>query len=337
MPPARSVVIHGHFYQPPRENPWLEAVEVQDSAAPCHDWNERVTMECYAPNTAARRADEANRIVDIVNNFEKISFDVGPTLLAWLARHAPEVYRKILDADRRSVQARGGHGNAMAQAYNHLIMPLATRRDKVTQVRWGLEDFRVRFGREPEGMWLPETAVDDESLQVLAEAGVRFTVLAPAQARRVRPLGTEAWTEVGDAVDPGRAYLWRGTGGASLALFFYDGPISRAVAFEGLLQSGEGFAARLRAVFADGREEAQLSHCATDGESYGHHSRFGDMALADAVRRLEADDTLALTNYGAFLAAQPPTHEAQVRPASSWSCSHGVERWRADCGCRLRT
>jgi alpha-amylase/alpha-mannosidase (GH57 family) len=332
----RAIVIHGHFYQPPRENPWLEAVEVQDSAAPYHDWNERITAECYAPNTAARRVDAANRILDIVDNFERISFNVGPTLFAWLERRAPAVAQAIVEADRASVRARGGHGNALAQVYNHQIMPLASRRDKVTQVRWGLEDFRRRFGREAEGLWLPETAADDATLEVLAEAGVKFTVLAPGQAWRVRPLHGGAWDEINHAVDPSRPYLWRGPRGLTLALFFYDGPISRAVAFEHLLESGERFAGRLRAAFSEARDWPQLVHCATDGESYGHHSRFGEMALAAALQRLADDDSIEVTNYGAFLAAHPPTHEAQIHQNTSWSCAHGVERWRADCGCRVR-
>ena len=336
MAASRAIVIHGHFYQPPRENPWLEAVEVQDSAAPFHDWNERITAECYAPNTAARRVDAANRILDIVNNFERISFNIGPTLFAWLERQAPVVARGIVEADRASVAARGGHGNALAQVYNHQIMPLASRADKVTQVRWGLEDFRRRFGRDAEGMWLPETAADDETLEVLAEAGVRFTVLAPGQAARVRPLAGDEWEEVGPAIDPSRPYLWRGPRGLSLALFFYDDPISRAIAFEHLLERGEKLVARLQSAFSDVRDWPQLVHVATDGESYGHHSRFGEMALAAALQLLAADDTVEETNYGAFLARHPPTHEAQIRQRTSWSCAHGVERWRADCGCRVR-
>jgi alpha-amylase/alpha-mannosidase (GH57 family) len=336
MPRPRAVVIHGHFYQPPRENPWLESVEVQDSAAPHHDWNERVTAECYAPNTAARRVGASNRILDIVNNYEKISFNIGPTLMAWLERHGANVYERIVEADRASVKARG-HGNAMAQVYNHMIMPLASHRDKVTQVRWGLEDFRARFGREAEGMWLPETAVDEETLEVLAEAGLTFTVLAPHQASRIRRLGDdETWTDVGEAIDPRRPYLWRGRRGLSLALFFYDGPLSRAIAFDSLLDRGEHLVGRIRAGFADARAEPQLVHCATDGESYGHHKRFGEMALAAAVEQLEREAFAELTNYAAFLAANPPTWEVQIRPATSWSCAHGVERWRADCGCRVR-
>ena len=336
MAAPRAIVIHGHFYQPPRENPWLETVEIQDSAAPYHDWNARVTAECYAPGTAARRVDQANRILDIVNNFERISFDVGPTLFAWLERQAPAVARAIVDADRASAAAHDGHGNALAQVYNHQIMPLATRADKVTQVRWGLADFRHRFGRDAEGIWLPETAADDETLEVLAEAGVKFTVLAPGQARRVRPPGDGDWHDVGHAVDPSRPYLWRGPRGLSLALFFYDGPISRAIAFEQVLDRGEKLAARLRAAFSDARDWPQLVHVATDGESYGHHFRFGEMALAAALDELAADEGVELTSYGAFLAAHPPTWEAQINQRTSWSCVHGVGRWQDDCGCRIR-
>jgi hypothetical protein len=292
-----------------------------------------VTAECYAPNTAARRAAADNRIVDITNNFERISFNVGPTLLAWLEAERPDVYGRIIEADRASVAARSGHGNAMAQPYNHMILPLACRRDKVTQVRWGLADFRRRFGREPEGMWLPETAVDEETLEVLADHGVAFTILAPKQATRVRALPDGEWQEVGGAVDPSRAYRWTGPGERGLALFFYDGPISHAVAFEGLLASGDTFAARLLAGFDDRRVGAQLVHIATDGESYGHHHPFGDMALAAALDRIEREGQATLTNYAAFLAASPPAHAAEVAGASSWSCAHGVERWRADCGC----
>ena len=335
MPSRRAIVIHGHFYQPPRENPWLESVEIQDGAAPYHDWNERITAECYAPNTAARRVDANDRVLDIVNNFEKISFNVGPTLMAWLARHAADVHARIVEADRASVAARGGHGNAIAQVYNHMIMPLAKRRDKVTQARWGIEDFRWRFGRDPEGLWLPETAVDEESLEVLAEAGLGFTVLAPHQAARVRPLGTETWEDVGDGIDPSRAYLWRGRRGHHLALFFYDGPISRAIAFEDTLERGERLVERLMAGFSPTRDWPQLVHCATDGESYGHHHRFGEMALAAALAQIEGEGEVRLTNYGAFLAEHPPTHEVEIREHTSWSCVHGVERWRDDCGCGI--
>ncbi len=278
-----------------------------------------------------------NRILDIVNNYEKISFDVGPTLLSWLERQRPDVYAKILEADRLSRRARAGHGNAIAQVYNHAIMPLCTRRDKVTQVRWGIEDFRHRFGRDPEGMWLPETAADGESLEVLAEAGIKFTILAPHQARRIRPLDGATWRDVGDKIDPSRAYLWRGHAGPSLALFFYDAPVSRAIAFGDALSRGEVLAERLRGGFSEDRAWRQLVHCATDGESYGHHTRFGDMALAAALEQIERERFATLTNHGEFLEAHPPTHEAQIHDNFSWSCPHGVERWRSDCGCRTRS
>jgi alpha-amylase/alpha-mannosidase (GH57 family) len=330
----RFVCVHGHFYQPPRENPWLEAVEVQDSARPYHDWNARVTAECYAPNGASRILDGDRRIVEIVNNYRRISFNIGPTLFAWLEEASPETYAKIIEADRASVEDHGGHGNAIAQAYNHMILPLATRRDKETQVTWGIADFRKRFGRDPEAMWLPETAVDTETLEVLAAHGIAFTVLAPHQAARVRPAGQADWIDVeGGRVDPSRAYRCPLPSGASIVLFFYDGPIARAVAFEGLLNSGEVFADRLTAGLSDERNGAQLVHIATDGESYGHHHRFGEMALTHALRLIEERHAARLTNYAEFLALHPPDHEVQIAEPTSWSCVHGVERWRANCGC----
>jgi len=333
--PVRWICVHGHFYQPPRENPWLEEVEVQDSARPYHDWNARVTTECYAPNGASRVLDADRRIVEITNNYSQISFNVGPTLLAWMEQAAPEVYARILSADRESRASRGGHGNAIAQVYNHMILPLATRRDKETQVAWGIADFRHRFGRAPEGMWLPETAVDTETLSVLAGRGIAFTILAPHQARRIRPLGGGEWTDVtGGRVDPRRPYLCRLPGGATITLFFYDGPIARAVAFEGLLNSGEAFAERLQGGFAADRPEPQLVHIATDGESYGHHHPFGEMALTYALRLIEARGLARLTNYGEYLAHHPPEQEVEIAEPTSWSCVHGVERWRANCGCR---
>jgi (1->4)-alpha-D-glucan 1-alpha-D-glucosylmutase len=330
----RYICIHGHFYQPPRENPWLEAVELQDSAYPYHDWNERVTAECYGPNTVARMLDGHGRIVQIVNNYAKISFNFGPTLLSWLETTTPEVYRAILAADQESQRRFSGHGSALAQAYNHIIMPLANRRDKLTQILWGLRDFEHRFGRKPEGMWLPETAVDLETLELLAEAGLGFTILAPHQAARVRKIGDQEWQDVsGGHVDPTRAYVHHLPSGRSLAVFFYDGPISRAVAFEMLLTRGEYLAGRLASAFQDARSWPQLVHIATDGETYGHHSAHGDMALAYALDQIETQGLARLTNYGEYLEKHPPTHEVEIIEYSSWSCPHGVERWRSDCGC----
>ena len=331
----RYVCVHGHFYQPPRENPWLEAIELQDSAYPYHDWNERITAECYAPNSASRILDDRGRIVKLVNNYAQISFNFGPTLLQWMAEKAPGVYHEILAADADSREHFGGHGSAIAQAYNHVILPLATYRDKCTQVLWGIRDFEHRFGRRPEGMWLPETAVDLESLAVLAEQDIRYTILAPYQARRVRPIGAGAWQDVGPGgIDPRMPYLLRLPGGRrAITLFFYDGSISRAVAFEGLLSNGEYFANRLLSGFDDQRQWPQLVNIATDGESYGHHHRHGDMALAYALEHIERHKLAKITNYGEYLDHVTPTHEVQVNENTSWSCAHGVERWRSNCGC----
>jgi alpha-amylase/alpha-mannosidase (GH57 family) len=330
----RFLCIHGHFYQPPRENPWLEAIEQQDAAEPYHDWNERITAECYAPNADSRILDARDRIVRIANNYSHISFNFGPTLLAWLEEHAPETYEKVLAADRASVARFGGHGSALAQPYNHMIMPLANERDRITQVRWGLADFRRRFGREPEGMWLPETAVDLRTLEVMAEHGVRFTVLAPGQAGATRRIGASDWTDVtGARVNPTRPYVQRLPSGREIAIFFYDGPASRAVAFEGLLKNGERFAHRLLGLFDENGDETQLVHIATDGETYGHHHRHGDMALAYAIHYITGHQHARITNYGEYLELVPPRHEVRIVENTSWSCAHGVERWRSDCGC----
>ncbi|MCL6622633.1 MAG: DUF3536 domain-containing protein [Syntrophobacterales bacterium] len=331
---SRYICIHGHFYQPPRENPWLEDVELEDSAFPYHDWNERVAAECYAPNTVSRILDGEGRIVRLPNNYASISFNFGPTLLAWMAAKAPEIYEAVLEADRLSRRRYSGHGSALAQAYNHIILPLACRRDKYTQILWGIRDFEFRFGRPPEGLWLPETAVDLETLEILAELGLRFTILAPHQAARVRPPGQESWHDVrGGNIDPTMAYRARLPSGRSLTLFFYDGPISRAVAFENLLSRGEDLAARLLSAFSDDRRWPQLVHIATDGETYGHHHHHGDMALAYALNHLEAQEGVSLTNYGEFLEHYPPAWEVEILENTSWSCSHGVERWWRDCGC----
>jgi alpha-amylase/alpha-mannosidase (GH57 family) len=331
----RYVCIHGHFYQPPRENPWLEAIEFQDSAYPYHDWNERVTAECYAPNATARILDGENRIVAIVNNYASMSFNFGPTLLSWLEGARPDVYAAILEADRQSAARFSGKGSALAQPYNHMILPLANARDKATQVRWGIRDFEIRFGRKPEGMWLPETAVDTATLEALAAQGIGFTILAPHQAGAVRPIGDAAWTELaGQEIDPTQAYRVPLPSGASIAAFFYDGPVSRAVAFDPLLLSkGETFAGRVLGAFSVERGRPELVHVASDGETYGHHHRHGDMALAYALHTIETGGSARLTNYAEFLERCPPTHEARIVEATSWSCAHGVERWRSDCGC----
>jgi alpha-amylase/alpha-mannosidase (GH57 family) len=329
----RYICIHAHFYQPPRENPWLETIVRQDSAYPYHDWNERITAECYAPNAGARILDAEGRITRIVNNYSRISFNFGPTLLSWLEEKEPEVYQAILDADRESQQRFSGHGSAMAQAYNHMILPLANRADRYAQILWGLRDFEHRFKRQPEGMWLPETAVDLETLEILAELGIRFTVLSPYQAQRTRKMGGRWRNAAGGNLDPTVAYEQKLPSGRSIAVFFYDGPISRAVAFERLLARGEDLAEQLLCAFADGREWSQLVHIATDGETYGHHHHHGDMALAYALHHIESNGLAKLINYGEYLERHPPNHQVEIKEQTAWSCTHGVGRWWTDCGC----
>lgn len=329
----RYICIHGHFYQPPRENPWLEEIEVQDSAYPFHDWNERITAECYGPNSASRILDPDGRIIEIVNNYSRISFDIGPTLLSWMEHHAPEVYDAIIEADRLSKERFSGHGSAIAQAYNHMILPLANKRDKYTQILWGIKDFQYRFNRLPEGMWLPETAVDIETLEILAESGISFTILSPRQARRMRRIGKE-WHDVsGGSIDPTTPYICKLPSGRMIYIFFYDAPISHDIAFGGLLRSGEGFARRLYGAFFEARDWYQLVHVATDGETFGHHRPQGDMALAYCLHLIESGTFADLTNYGEYLEKHPPRFEVEIYERSSWSCVHGIERWRDNCGC----
>ena len=306
----------------------------KDSASPYHDWNERVAAECYLPNGAARILDEAGRIAKIVNNYARISFNFGPTLLSWMEHNAPHVYERVLEADRQSQQSFSGHGAALAQAYNHLILPLANSRDKATQILWGMGDFKHRFGRDPEGMWLPETAVDLETLELLSSVGLKFTILAPHQARRTRQQPWEEWLNLaGAGIDPTRPYTCHLPSGRTISLFFYDGPISHAIAFEKLLGNGQNFANRLLSGFNTARPWEQLLHIATDGETYGHHHAHGDMALAYALDYIERNQLATITNYGEYLAKHPPSHEVEIIEKTSWSCVHGVKRWQNDCGC----
>ncbi len=329
----KYICIHGHFYQPPRENPWLETIEVQDSAYPYHDWNERITRECYAPNTASRLLDESGRIKGIVNNLENINFNIGPTLFSWLEARDKRTYKKIIEADKKSAKKHNGHGSAIAQAYNHMIMPLASSHDKRTQVLWGIADFEYRFNRKPEGMWLPETAVDKETLQIMRENGISYTILFQGQARAMRPVGNDQWGDLNGGVDPTRAYSQPLPDGDSMAIFFYDGPISQGVAFENLLDDGRKFVERLKSGFANERDWSQLMNIATDGETYGHHHRFGEMALTFAMDWFDCCEEIILTNYGEYLSLHPPEMEIDIHENTSWSCAHGVERWKSDCGC----
>ena len=336
----KYLTIHGHFYQPPRENPWLEEIEIQDSARPFHDWNERVSSECYEPNSVSRIVDDKNRILDIVNNYQNMSFNIGPTLLSWMEKYAPCSYRRIINADKNSIELYGGHGCAIAQVYNHIIMPLANTNDKYTQAIWGIRDFQKRFGRMPEGIWLAETAVDAQTLEVLIDLGIRYTILSPFQAQCVRKMDSENpndWHDVSwGSIDPSQPYRYYVEGSDKkkfFDLFFYDGAISKSVAFDFLLTDGEKFARRLLDGYSESRQRTQLVNIATDGESYGHHTKFGDMALSYVLGVKAKDLGFEITNYGQYLEMYPPEYEVDIKPVSSWSCSHGVERWKDDCGC----
>lgn len=332
----KFLTIHGHFYQPPRENPWLESIELQDSASPYHDWNERINNECYNPNSVAKIVDNRNRILDVVNNYELISFNFGPTLLSWMEEHAPLAYERVIKADIESVGEHDGHGNAIAQVYNHMIMPLANEKDKQTQVIWGIKDFETRFGRKPEGMWLAETAVDDESLRILVENGIKYTILSPYQALKTRKIGDKDWSDVSwGNIDPACAYRYyiKSAPDKYIDLFFYDGAISKSVAFDEILKDGNKFIRRLKEGVSDGRDYCQLVNIATDGESYGHHTKFGDMALSYVLRIRAKEEGFTIVNYAQYLEKCPSQMEVDIKQASSWSCFHGVGRWKEDCGC----
>lgn len=335
------LVLHGHFYQPPRENPWLDAVEREPSAQPYPNWNARIADECYATNAWARVFDGQGRVENLINNYLHLSFNFGPTLLSWMEVEQPETYRRILEADRQSRDRRSGHGNALAQAYGHAILPLCNERDRLTQIRWGKKDFLHRFRREPEAMWLPETAVDVATLEDLISEGMRFVILSPRQAKRVRRLGETEWTDVsGGKIDPREPYryLSRRERGKHLDLFFYDGPVSHAISFEKVLDSSWQLTNRLWGAVDLGRKQAQLVHSAVDGETFGHHMRHAERALSYAVSAEIPSRGFVLTNYGEYLERHPPTREVEIDEGpggegTAWSCSHGVGRWCRDCGC----
>jgi alpha-amylase/alpha-mannosidase (GH57 family) len=349
-----SLIIHGHFYQPPRENPWTGIVEEEPSAAPFHDWNERIHFECYRAN-AFVRVGEAGPDEQFVNNYQQLSFNFGPTLLSWLERYHSYTYARIIEADRASALKHQGHGNAIAQAYGHPILPLCNERDLRTQIRWGLADFRYRFGRDAEAMWLPETACNDLVMSALVEEGLRYVVLAPHQAARVssgsgsdriiepgkmpanRPLDAGDPSAVDEnSIDVSTPYRWSNQdhSNRSLAVFFYDGATSRAIAFEKLLSSSR----ELLDAFARSVGERDMLNIATDGETYGHHFKFGDLCLAHALIDEASARGFQITNYGEYLDHHQPTVEVEINngpdgEGTSWSCAHGVGRWIRDCGC----
>lgn len=332
----RTLVIHGHFYQPPREDPWIGEIEEEPSAAPYPDWNTRIEAECYRPVSRARIL-YGEAIEKITNAYRFLNFDVGPTLAAWMEAHDPETLARIVASDREAIE-RLGHGNAIAQAYNHPILPLCDPHDLETQIRWGLADFRKRFGREAEAMWLPETAVNDDVAAALAAAGMRYVILAPGQVEAVRPPGGTWSYPTADEVETRRPYLLR-TAKGNLAAFVYHGGLAAAVSFGHLLRSAEGFAERIEAAYDGAPEDAPLVHFATDGEIYGHHEPYGEMCLAYAAEKIFPKRGIRPTNYAAFLDEHPPTWEVRLAVGeegrgTSWSCAHGVGRWMRDCGCR---
>jgi hypothetical protein len=329
----RYVCVHGHFYQPPRENPWLGVVEREDSACPYHDWNDRISEECYGPMVLGVRGGPDGRVVAYDDILSRLSFDFGPTLLSWLERERPTLYRRVIAGDRLSAAA-GGPGGAVAHPYFHAILPLASLRDKTTLVRWGIADFEARFARKPAGFWLPETAVDDETLDVLAAEGIEFTILAPSQAAASRAVGGEWREESAETLDPKTPYRWVSPKDASrsLAVFFYHDLLSRGVVSGDALISADRFAQAVRARLLPG-DVAQMVHVASDGEFYGHHHPGAERVLALALDALAAEK-IEPVNHARFLKLFPPPHEVRVRPNTSWTCAHGLGRWTRDCGCR---
>ncbi|MEM9926116.1 MAG: DUF3536 domain-containing protein, partial [Cyanobacteria bacterium P01_D01_bin.50] len=339
---------HGHFYQPPRENPYLNAIERQPGAAPFHDWNERIHHECYRPNAFARILNEHGEVVGIANNFEYMSFNIGPTLMSWLQNYDIDVYQRIIEADRKSSERLNGHGNAMAQVYNHIIMPLASERDKLSQIRWGKADFRSRFGRDPEGMWLAEAAVDYPTLEAMVLEGIRFIVLAPSQVERCRLIPTaedpeSEWHEVGgNQIDPTRPYRCYLPGNeredtncerSYIDIFFYDGPISRDMGFSDVVYNSSHFAGRIGAAVRGDHRQSQIISVATDGETFGHHKKGTEKTVAYAFTQEFPRWGWTVTNFAHYLSLNTPTWEAELKPVTAWSCAHGVDRWQDDCGC----
>jgi hypothetical protein len=342
--PKKYAVIHGHFYQPPRENPWIDLIETQESAAPYHDWNERVYAECYRPNAYSRLLDPHGAIVDIHNNYSVMSFNFGPTLFSWLEQYHSRTAQRIIDADKASCVRLEGHGNAIAQVFNHIIMPLASRRDQLTQIRWARHFFRERFGRESEGMWLAETAINMETVRCLIEEGVKFVILSPGQIEAIRPLdSTGGWNPAQQGIDTRHAYRIPATdpsgkpSGGYLDAFLFDQGLSREASFGDLLKDAQLFGQRINGAFAHHAVGDQAVVLATDGETFGHHKPFGDMCLAYFFRKIAPKLDIIPVNFGYFLAHNPPRHEAQLKDAfgegTSWSCAHGVGRWKRDCGC----
>lgn len=337
--------LHAHFYQPPRENPWTGKIDPQPTAWPFHDWNSRIARECYLPNACARVNDSSGRVLELANNYLHMNFNFGPTLFSWLEKHYPFYYAKVVEAARESRRLTG-HSNAIAQGYNHMIMPLASFQDQLTQALWGIKDFEHRYGFRPEAMWLPETAANADTLRLMIDLGMKYVILSPYQAERVRPEGSQTWEDATHGnFDTNRAYAWHDTlpdgsraKGRSLAVFFYDGPLSKAAAFEGLTRDSGAFADRVESCYRRGAHGPQLVSMAVDGETFGHHHKFSDMTLAHAFLHELKKRGIQTVNYAQFLEANPPQHEVQIKAGpdkegTAWSCAHGVRRWKGGCDC----
>lgn len=336
-----NICIHGHFYQPPRENPWTGEIELQQSAAPYHDWNERIWDECYKPNTEADIINDEGKTVLEVNNYEYINFNFGPALLAWIKNKHPETYKRIIKADSNSIKLHKDHGNAIAMCYNHMIMPLANFNDKLTQVRWGLADFKYHFGRDSEGIWLPETACNRETIEVLISEGIKYIILDTSQAEMIRKTGTEKWMDVSDnSINPRQPYRCFSEINKEryINIFFYDGPVSKAVAFDDVLQSSQNLLNKIFSAADKDLKKEQLISVATDGETFGHHKKHAERTLAFFLKSLAPQNNFRIVNFGEYLELHPPEYEVKIKTGedglgTSWSCVHGVKRWKEDCGC----
>lgn len=336
-----NLCIHGHFYQPPRENPWTGEIEEQPGAKPFHDWNERIYTECYRPNAAAEIINDNGEVVKHINNYEYLNFNFGPSLLAWIQRKHESTYNKIIEADKISRMKYKGHGNAIAMCYSHMIMPLANFNDKVTQVTWGLEDFKHHFGRESEGIWLPETACNNETIEVLINLKVKYIILDTGQAAFVRKSGESEWIDVNNnSIDPGKPHRHFSAIDSDkyIDIFFYNGPVSKAVAFDDVLTSSQNLLGKIRSASQFSSGNNNLVSVATDGETFGHHKKFSDRTLAYFISSLVPSENINIYNFGHYLELYPPVMEVKIKSGdnnegTSWSCTHGVKRWKEDCGC----
>lgn len=339
--PLINVCIHGHFYQPPRENPWTGEIEKQPGASPYHDWNEKIYQECYKPNAMALILNDKGVVLKSVNNYEYLNFNFGPTLLHWIYTKHPDTYKKIIEADMESVKAHHGHGNAIAMAYNHIIMPLANLQDKITQIRWGLKDFEYHFGRKAESIWLPETACNMDTIEVLIQENIRYIILDTSQAESIRKIENIEWMDESHGnLDPKIPYRCSSEKDPAkyINIFFYDGPISKAVAFDDVLGSSNSLLNKILHAAPQNIKDGVLINIATDGETFGHHKKSAERTLAYFVAVLADANKLNIVNYGEYLEQHPAEYEVKIKPGkngegTSWSCPHGVERWKDDCGC----